>query len=61
MGAKYRNKLRKFIDEIQYELADGIHTYQWCPYCNMAPTRSGKCAECLLKEFRTRVKLRKKK
>ncbi|MCK9482828.1 MAG: hypothetical protein M0R34_00480 [Candidatus Marinimicrobia bacterium] len=44
-------RIRKFLSDIEYELADGIHTYHQCPHCRTYRTRSGMCAKCLLERF----------
>ena len=48
----YQELLDALISDLRYEMADGIHTYHQCKYCDEFSTRSGKCAVCLVKEFK---------
>ena len=49
---KYNELLDKLIGDLRYELASGIHTYHKCPYCHRYSTRAGKCAVCVVTDFK---------
>lgn len=34
------------VKEIEYECAEGIHTFHTCEYCGKYPARGERCAEC---------------
>lgn len=49
---KHCEALRILLCDVKYELSPGIHTYHTCQYCGKYSTRRGKCAICLVKDFK---------